>query len=207
MPTILVTGFGPFPTAPFNPTEALVRRLAHAAPVGVKVVTHVFRTSYDAVDRELPRLIRRHRPDAILMFGLAARTPYLRIETVAANALARLADVDRNAPHRRTIAPDQPDRLMLRTPVRRLLAAARGARVPARVSRDAGRYLCNYLCWRAMEAARDAERLRVVAFIHVPIVARSTVPRPRARKRRILTNDLERAGRGFLRAVASAAQR
>ncbi|HZD90599.1 MAG TPA: pyroglutamyl-peptidase I, partial [Pseudolabrys sp.] len=28
MTTILVTGFGPFPGAPFNPTVPLVRRLA-----------------------------------------------------------------------------------------------------------------------------------------------------------------------------------
>jgi pyroglutamyl-peptidase len=140
------------------------------------------------------------------MFGLAARTPCLRIETVAANALARLADVDRLTPRKLRIAPGGPDKLLLRTPAQRLLAAARNARVPAKLSRDAGRYLCNYLCWRAMEAGHNA-KLRVVVFIHVPIIARNAVPRQRARKHRISATDLVRAGRGFLRAVASAAQR
>src|SRR5262245_45078635 len=59
-PTILVTGFGPFPGAPFNPTMPLVGRLARLrrpALADIKIVPHIFPTSYAAVDRELPRLI------------------------------------------------------------------------------------------------------------------------------------------------------
>ena len=60
MTTILVTGFGPFPGAPFNPTGPLVQRLARVrrpALADVTIVPHVFATSYAAVDRELPALI------------------------------------------------------------------------------------------------------------------------------------------------------
>ena len=60
--TILVTGFGPFPGAPFNPTGPLVKRLARLRRPGlthVQIVPHVFATSYAAVDRDLPRLIAR----------------------------------------------------------------------------------------------------------------------------------------------------
>lgn len=32
-------------------------------------------------------------------------------------------------------------------------------------------YLCNYLCWRALEAAQDPAGPRLTAFIHVPPVA------------------------------------
>ncbi|NWG26882.1 MAG: pyroglutamyl-peptidase I, partial [Pseudorhodoplanes sp.] len=74
---ILVTGFGPFPGAPSNPTMALVRHLARLrrpALSDVRLVGHIFPTSYAAVDRELPALIRQHCPDAVVMFGLAART-------------------------------------------------------------------------------------------------------------------------------------
>src|SRR5437016_2508623 len=90
--TILLTGFGPFPGAPFNPTGPLVRKLArqrNPAFAGVRRIAHVFDTSYATVDRELPALIARDRPDAIVMFGLAARSQALRIETRARNALAR----------------------------------------------------------------------------------------------------------------------
>ena len=94
--TILVTGFGPFPGAPFNPTGPLVERLARLrrpALADIKIIPHVFPTSYAAVDRELPKLIAEHKPRALLMFGLAARTKSLRIEMRARNALALLPDV------------------------------------------------------------------------------------------------------------------
>lgn len=207
--TILLTGFGPFPGAPFNPTQALVTRLARErrpAHVDVTVVPHIFRTSYAAVDRELPALIRKHEPDAILMFGLAARTLHLRVETVARNAVARSADAERSAPKARLIAKGARYRT-LATPARALLAAAREARVPAALSRDAGRYLCNYLCWRASEGAGGKNGPRLTIFIHVPLVRRSARPLRAAKRRRITQADLARAGRGFLRAVATAARR
>src|SRR3954471_13810260 len=81
--TILLTGFGPFPGAPANPTGALIERLArrrHPGFAGMRRVAHVFATSYAAVDRDLPALIARERPDALVMFGLAGRTKHIRIE-------------------------------------------------------------------------------------------------------------------------------
>jgi len=45
---------------------------------------HIFHVTYTTVDRELPELLRKHRPQALLMFGLADRTRHMRIETRAA---------------------------------------------------------------------------------------------------------------------------
>ena len=179
MITLLVTGFGPFPGAPFNPTTPLVKRLARLRRPGladVRIVGHVFPTSYAAVDRDLPALIARHKPDALLMFGLATRAKRVRIETRARNALALLPDVKGATVHRTKIAPGETAALSMPMPAIRLLNAARTARVPAVRSRDAGRYLCNYLCWRAAEAAAAKDGPRLAAFVHVP-----PVPRTRAR--------------------------
>lgn len=171
---ILLTGFGPFPGAPFNPTERLVEQLArsrHLARAGVRPTSHVFRTSYQAVDRELPALLKRTKPDALVMFGLAARTRHIRIETRARNAASRVVpDAAGKRPRAGTIAPGAPASLMLRIPAQRLVKAARLAGVKAALSRDAGRYLCNYLCWRATEAATRPNGPKVAAFIHVPKV-------------------------------------
>src|SRR3982751_6406993 len=87
--TVLITGFGRFPGAPFNPSGPLARAVAkrrRPAFADLRRVLHVFETSYAAVDRELPRLLAQHKPDIVLMFGLAGRTPHLRIETRAQNA-------------------------------------------------------------------------------------------------------------------------
>src|SRR6266571_7546535 len=102
MLTVLITGFGPFPGVPFNPTAALARRLAQRrrpALADVTRVTHVFRTSYGAVDSELPELLARHQPDLVLLFGVATRTRHLRIETQAVNRRSALfPDADGGLP-------------------------------------------------------------------------------------------------------------
>ena len=204
--TILITGFGPFPGAPFNPTEPLVMELARRQhPAGVRRVAHVFRVSYEAVDQELPELLARERPDALVMFGLAGRTKHLRIETRARNALTRLLpDAAGYIPATATILPEAPSTLPLRVPAQRLLMAARSAGVPAAVSRDAGRYLCNYLCWRATEAACNGGP-RIAAFVHVPIVRRTDVHR--GPHRRLTLDELVAAGEAIVRAALAAARR
>jgi pyroglutamyl-peptidase len=70
-----------------------------------------------------------------------------------------------------------------RAPFAQLAAAARTAGLPARLSFDAGRYVCNYSYWRALETATHPGGPTVVAFVHVPSVrkrqrrgARSTSP-------------------------------
>jgi pyroglutamyl-peptidase len=206
--TILVTGFGPFPGAPFNPTAPLVERLARLrrpALADVKIVPHVFSTSYAAVDRDLPRLIAEHKPRALLMFGLAARTKSLRIEMRARNALASLSDVTGLSPRRNSIRPGGPASLALPAQSRALLTTAHNVRVPIKLSHDAGRYLCNYLCWRAAEEVRKDDGLRLATFIHVPVVPRAV--RPRAKRHRLTLDHLTRTGSRVLLALAAAARR
>ena len=169
-----------------------------------KIVAHIFPTSYAAVDRDLPRLIARHKPDALLMFGLAPRARTLRIETRARNTVSLLPDAGGIALRRLTIAASGPAALAMPAPARRLLAAVRAAGVPATLSRDAGRYLCNYLCWRSAEAAGKPGGPHVAVFVHVPKVRRGPVPRARVKKARLSMADLARAGGALLRATASA---
>jgi pyroglutamyl-peptidase len=206
--TILLTGFGPFPGAPANPTGALIERLArrrHPGFAGVRRVAHVFATSYAAVDRDLPALIARERPDALVMFGLAGRTKHIRIETLARNAISCvIPDATGARPPRGVIAPAAPATLALRMPGQRLVAAARATGMPAALSRNAGRYLCNYLCWRASEMADGADAPRLVAFVHVPRLRRRLRMRERTRRRSFTADDLARAGEAIVRAAVSA---
>jgi len=209
--TILLTGFGPFPGAPINPTGALVRELArrrHPAFAGVRRVAHVFRTSYEAIDLELPLLLAREKPNALVMFGLAPRTIRLRIETRARNTRALLIpDADGRRPPASVIAAGAPGTLPLRAPVQRLVAAAQSAGVPAVPSNNAGRYLCNYLCWRASEAARATSAPAVVAFVHVPRLRRRNPLRSTPRRRSFGPDDLIRAGEAIALAALAAARR
>jgi pyroglutamyl-peptidase len=206
--TVLLTGFGPFPGARFNPTATLPGQLAarrRPALADVTRIAHVFRTSYAAVDEELPALLRRIRPDLVLMFGVATRTDYLRIETRARNARSLLfSDVDGRHLAASGITLGAPSIRAGRAPHQALLAAVRAKRIPARLSHSAGRYLCNFTYWRALEAAHD-NGAPLVQFIHVPLVRR-TPTRPGSRRRRLTAADLARAGEAILLKLVAAAR-
>ena len=194
---ILITGFGTFPGAPHNPTMPLVDRLLRLrrpAFDDVERSSHIFHVTYATVDRELPLLLEKHRPHALFMFGLAARTPYLRVEARARNAVTTTwPDADGTRIGKGSIA-DSAGAMMFGPHTAKLLRAALATGIDARASRDAGAYLCNYLCWRAIEASRRDDGPRLAAFIHIPPLARDGMARPG----RISLEELVDAGEAML---------
>jgi pyroglutamyl-peptidase len=159
---------------------------------------HVFPVTYQAVDRELPELLAKHRPQALLMFGLATRTAHVRIETRARNAVTtRWPDADRTRARKGSIAGGA-DAMMFGPHTAKLLRVADGTGIDARPSRDAGSYLCNYLSWRALEATGNDTGPRLAAFVHVPLLARDGVAQRKGMTHRITLDELVDAGEAML---------
>jgi pyroglutamyl-peptidase len=198
---ILITGFGPYPGAPYNPTQPLVARLLRLrrpAFSDVELSGHIFPVTYHAVDRELPHLVAKHRPHALLMFGLASGTRHLRIETRARNAVTMLwPDADHTRLRKRSISGGA-DALMFGPHTAKLLRAAENTGVDARASRDAGSYLCNYLSWRAIEATCQDNGPALAAFVHIPPLARDGARPHKGKAHRITLEDLVDAGEAML---------
>jgi pyroglutamyl-peptidase len=206
---ILITGFGPFPGAPHNPTQPLVARLLRLrrpALGDVELSGHIFPVTYRAVDRQLPDMLTKHRPQALLMFGLASRTPHVRIETRARNAVTTLwPDADHTRVRKGSIAGDA-DAMTFGPHTARLLRAAVGTGIDARPSRDAGNYLCNYLSWRAIEATCAVSGPRLAAFVHVPPLARGARQR-KGTAHRVTLEELVDAGEAMLLEMVRLARR
>jgi pyroglutamyl-peptidase len=204
MTTVLITGFRPFPGAPSNPTAALAMRLARAGRRrGTNCIAHVFATTYAAVDRELPRLIATHRPDAILMLGLAARRRHVSIEVFARNRMSVwFPDAVGVVPPRAVIAAGASAATRGRAEFSRLLAAARATRVKTYLSRDAGNYLCNYVYWRALEAAAAPAGPRRAVFVHVPHLSPNARRRGPAQRPRFAFAQFLRVGEAILAALS-----
>jgi pyroglutamyl-peptidase len=206
---VLIGGFGRFPGAPFNPSGDVALKLARRrrpALADTHRRAHVFAVRYADVDRELPMLLARERPDIVLLFGLAGRARHLRIEQMARNRMSVLfPDAGGFRPVRPGIAPGRAD-LRNPRPLARLVEAARDAGVRAAPSRNAGSYLCNYIYWRALEAARVPGGPRLVAFIHLPAVKRKPRPASAKRRRPYRLGDLVRAGEAILIAMAALAR-
>ncbi len=197
---VLITGFGPFPGAPYNPTEPLVARLMRLrrpALADVELASHIFPVTYRAVDQELPKLLAKLRPQALLMFGLAARTAHARIETRARNAVTMLWPDAAQTRVRKGSIGLGPDAMMFGPHTAKLLRAARATGIDARPSRDAGAYLCNYLSWRAIEATGTDKHLQLAAFIHIPLLARGASAM-RKGVARITLDELVDAGEAML---------
>jgi pyroglutamyl-peptidase len=202
---IVIAGFGPFHGAPFNPSERLASALARRrrpALAGIEITSHIFATAYHAVDRDLPKLLAR-KPDVLLIFGLAARRPYICIETRARNARSILfPDVSGYRPKYATIEAGWPGNLTGNAPFPHLLNAVCKSALPARLSRDAGAYLCNYAYWRALQ---HSENRTLVQFVHIPS-ASALSPRRRFKNRAPPLSRLEAACERLLIALIAASR-
>ena len=205
---VLLAGFGPFPGAPLNPSTAVAQALARRrrpALADLDRSVHVFATSYAAVDRDLPPLFAK-KLDIVLIFGLAARRRQICIEIRARNALSVLfPDASGRRSPTGVIEAGGPDALFGRAPFHRLMNATRASKVPVRLSRDAGRYLCNYIYWCALQQ-RASHGEPLVQFVHIPALARQAQrPLRRNKKRHALTlSQVVSAAENLLIALASA---
>jgi pyroglutamyl-peptidase len=168
---------------------------------------HIFRVSYGAVQRDLLVLLADHAPDAVLMFGLAQRTPYLRVETRARNVVTGLwPDVDQTTPAGRMIARNTASSARFGPHTGLLLQAARAAGVWTELSQDAGRYLCNYLSWKVLTAADENSGRPPAAFVHVPLVPRPTITHRPLPPHGIGFEDLVDAGEALLMTMVKLAR-
>ena len=135
-------------------------------------------------------------------FADLAMEARLTAEQIRAESIL-FPDVTGHRPEERAIVAGAPP-AHGRAPFAALLAAARSSRVPARLSRDAGRYLCNYSYWRALETA-SRSGTPLAQFIHIPPVARN--PRRPGKKKRVSHAALARAGEAVLLALLVAQRR
>ena len=169
-PRILVTGFGPFPGAPYNPTGALAHALArgrHPLLRGATVRARVLPTHWPSVATLIAEL-ERDDPDVVLMLGLAAARRHVCIERLAVDAAEPLPDAAGALP---PVGVGEPAHIGCAAPAPRLLKALRAAGLPARHSDDAGRYLCNALAFAVYARAGATGRPRRAVFVHVPLAA------------------------------------
>jgi pyroglutamyl-peptidase len=190
---LLILGFGPFPRVPRNPAGVLAARLG-PDPVwrrrGVEATAIVLPTAYSAIPGILEPLIRETAFDAVLLIGVAARRRVLSVEVRAVNRVSRLfPDASGRVGARLTYDRHGPFQRRAGVEPGRILRAIQSAGPKARLSIDAGRYLCNATYYAAL-----AFRAPRVVFIHVPL------PRRVARDGRPSLGEMERA----LRAAALA---
>lgn len=170
-PVILITGFGPFPGVAENASACLAESLA--ALVGRRLPGHavssaVLDTRWSTLDRDLTRLYAATRPRLALHFGVSPRAEGFTIELQARNARADRVDVAGQPPATRRIVPGGVDRRPATLPADLIVTRLHALGLPARLSQDAGDYLCNELFYRALSLEPTRSAPTCIGFVHIP---------------------------------------
>jgi len=172
-PRVLLTGFGPFPGVPKNPSAWLAETLAEqgAPECDSELHARILPTEWEAT-RLMPRLYEALQPHVMIHFGLSERAKAFRIERSAHNRAALRADAKGAMPSGPVIRPEGPDRFDTALPAGALAAHLKTCGLPAMASRSAGRYLCNFLYYHSLDWARRQGGARLVLFVHIPPASR-----------------------------------
>lgn len=164
MTRVLVTGFESFGGDRVNASQEAVARIDVEAlrARGVEVIRETLPVTFVGGPDALEAAIGQHLPDVVVCVGEAGGRGEVTPELNAVNdQVARIADNDGRQPA--GALDDGPAVLTATLDPAQLVTAIRDAGIPARVSEDAGRYVCN-----AVFRASLTRFSGPAAFIHVP---------------------------------------
>jgi pyroglutamyl-peptidase len=167
----LITGFGPYGSVANNPTMRLAAHFAVNSVPNHRITTFVFPVTYAGVACAMTTLLTSgYEYDNILMLGTNAGADDWNMERYGTNQNDLEAeDADGKYISSIKIVEESPDQLESTIDCDRAVAAIRAAGLPAKVSLDAGRYLCNHLMFVTLSILDSLDASRVKAgFLHVP---------------------------------------
>jgi pyroglutamyl-peptidase len=175
-PTVLLTGFGPFPKVPENATSVLVPALAAAARqqfTGMRLHAEILPTEWASAPARLDELMREWSPSLVLQFGVSPRAKGFVFETRARNERdVKSVDATGCPPPAAAIAEDGADILRSGLPVAELVRRLRSLGLPAVRSHNAGKYICNALLYHGLARLPQIETVSgnvpLVGFVHLP---------------------------------------
>ncbi len=168
--TILVTGFEPFGGEAVNASWEAAQKLEGWRHGHTVAVARLLPCAYDASVRKLVEAIEALRPDALLMTGQAARRGVVCVERFAHN-LDDAKAPDNDGAQRRglRISRAAPDWLEAAAPVRIIARAINETGIPARMSRNAGAFVCNHLYFEALQYLGEKKSAIPAVFVHLPV--------------------------------------
>ncbi len=173
MKKILVTGFEPFGGDLRNPSGESVRKLT--SPQNADIRKLILPVSWQRAFAEIEKEWDSWNPDALLMVGLAAGAPAIRIERLGVNLCGQTPDIDglyadgsATRCAERPVINGEREAFFSTYDHAGILEALKKANIPAKYSFSAGTYICNYILYSSLSKnARENSNLKI-GFIHLP---------------------------------------
>jgi pyroglutamyl-peptidase len=164
----LLTGFGPFGNVVNNPSARIVEQFARTGAPGHELTARVLPVSFTRAGEAVRDLLRAGRFGAAVLLGVAGGEACLRLERLARRRPAGRPDVDEAVPGESEALPGAADVWTATVSLEQLWHALTRAGLLARLSDDAGDFVCNYTYHSALTTIA-ADRLPTrCLFIHVP---------------------------------------
>ncbi|XP_030257407.1 pyroglutamyl-peptidase 1-like [Sparus aurata] len=163
---VLVTGFEPFGEHAVNSSWVAVQELERMG-LGEEVDLHVCEVpvEYVAVQSLLPSLWKEHQPQLMVHVGVSGLATTVTLEQCGHNKGYKRLDNCRFCPASHCCMENGPDCIQsvvdMEKVCKRVNDSALGVTVS--VSKDAGRYLCDYTYYTSLHLGQGC-----AAFIHVP---------------------------------------
>ena len=181
--TILVTGFEPFGGEAVNASWEAAQRLEGWRHGDTVAVARLLPCAYGASVKKLISAIETLRPNALLMTGQAARRGVVCVERFGRN-LDDASAPDNDGALRRglRISRAAPDWLEAAAPVRTIARAIHEAGIPARVSRNAGAFVCNHLYFGTLQYLSEKRSAIPAVFVHLPVTPEQAPPGASAKR-------------------------
>src|SRR5271165_1765294 len=208
--TVLVTAFEPFGGETVNASWEAARALDGWRCGDAVAVARRLPCVYGACVAEFVEAFERLRPEAVLMTGQAASRAVVSVESVARNSAGAATPDNRGVagaatPDNRGVAGAAmklggPALLEATVSANDIARAIRAAGLPARVSTNAGDYVCNHLFYGGLRHLQKCAPATPTVFVHLP-AAPGQSPR-RANARRLATADAVRALQAAIAAMA-----
>ncbi|KAJ8408371.1 hypothetical protein AAFF_G00257850 [Aldrovandia affinis] len=164
--TVIVTGFGPFGEHTTNASWVAVQELKKLG-LGHDVDLHVYEVpvEYQTVQSLVPSLWKQYHPQLVVHVGLSGMATTVTLEKCGRNHGYKGLDNCSFCPDTQCCVDGGPDCIDsvidMDSVCKRVTAAGLGVAVS--VSKDAGRYLCDYTYYTSLYLSRGRS-----AFVHVP---------------------------------------
>ena len=166
---IVLTGFEPFNSDNYNPSQAVAEALDQTKIRGFKVKSYLLPVNTNTAPSQLAEILAAEQPAALVSLGLAWGREGISLERVAIN-LKDWGEPDNAGQVKidEPIDPAGPTAYLATLPLRLIKANLNRENISANLSSTAGLYLCNQIMYCGLWLAATQYQSMLSGFIHLP---------------------------------------